>query len=265
MSFVGFAAFEAEDATLAAATTRRAFAGKDDALSRACKSCGKKDATTRLRGLASLAERASSVDARELALVAAWWAESGVARSALGDDDARVREAAAKALEACAAAGAPLRRFEGELAGPWWAATADGAPEVARAAVAAWRAAFPKNGGVAGAARNRAAILDFLGAALASDDDAARSRALGAAGKLVDAARSTGVDDRFRELLRAFAAQPATFKALKGGSGDVLERRACYGLLARLAARAPDACALDGGGKKVGGGALALLLSLIHI
>ena len=258
MSFVGFAAFEAEDATLAAATTRRAFAGKDDELCRACKSCGKKDATTRLRGLASLAERASSVDARELALVAAWWAESGVARSALGDDDARVREAAAKALEACAAAGAPLRRFEGELAGPWWAATADGAPEVARAAVAAWRAAFPKAGGVAGAARNRAAILDFLGAALASDDDAARSRALGAAGKLVDAARSTGVDDRFRELLRAFAAQPATFRALKGGAGDVLERRAGYGLLARLAARAPDACALDGG-KRVGGGALALL------
>ena len=32
MSFVGFAAFEAEDATLAAATTRRAFAGKDDEL-----------------------------------------------------------------------------------------------------------------------------------------------------------------------------------------------------------------------------------------
>ena len=56
-----------------------------------CKQCGKRDATTRLKGLRALADRAKTVeDKAELAAVAAWWADAK-AVEALGfrDDDAR--------------------------------------------------------------------------------------------------------------------------------------------------------------------------------
>ena len=126
MSFVGFAAFEAPSPDKAAVVTRKGFAGKDRELERACKQCGKKDASTKLKGLEALVARVSDVDANEVRAVAHWLQDARVVEL-LGfkDDDARVRQGLFDALTACASAGAPLRSVEASLAGPWWAATAD--------------------------------------------------------------------------------------------------------------------------------------------
>ena len=126
MSFVGFAAFEAPSPDKAAVVTRKGFAGKDRELERACKQCGKKDASTKLKGLEALVARVSDVDANEVRAVAHWLKDARVVEL-LGfkDDDARVRQGLFDALAACASAGAPLRSVEAALAGPWWAATAD--------------------------------------------------------------------------------------------------------------------------------------------
>ena len=125
MSFVGFAAFEAPSPDKQV-VTRKGFAGKDRELERACKQCGKKDASTKLKGLEALVARISDVDATEVRAVAHWLRDARVVEL-LGfkDDDARVRAGLYDALSACAAAGAPLRGVEAALAGPWWAATAD--------------------------------------------------------------------------------------------------------------------------------------------
>ena len=125
MSFVGFAAFEAPSPDKQV-VTRKGFAGKDRDLERACKQCGKKDASTKLKGLEALVARVSDVDANEVRAVAHWLRDARVVEL-LGfrDDDARVRQGLYDALQACAAAGAPLRSVEAALAGPWWAATAD--------------------------------------------------------------------------------------------------------------------------------------------
>jgi len=126
MSFVGFAAFEAPSPDKAAVVTRKGFAGADRELERACKQCGKKDASTKLKGLEALVARVSDVDANEVRAVAHWLRDARVVEL-LGfkDDDARVRQGLFDALAACASAGAPLRSVEAALAGPWWAATAD--------------------------------------------------------------------------------------------------------------------------------------------
>ena len=125
MSFVGFAAFEAPSPDKQV-VTRKGFAGKDRELERACKQCGKKDASTKLKGLEALVARVSDVDANEVRAVARWLRDARVVEL-LGfkDDDARVRQGLYDALSACASAGAPLRSVEASLAGPWWAATAD--------------------------------------------------------------------------------------------------------------------------------------------
>ena len=125
MSFVGFAAFEAPSPDKQV-VTRKGFAGNDRDLERACKQCGKKDASTKLKGLEALVARVSDVDANEVRAVAQWLRDARVVEL-LGfkDDDARVRQGLYDALQACAAAGAPLRSVEAALAGPWWAATAD--------------------------------------------------------------------------------------------------------------------------------------------
>ena len=96
MSFVGFSAFEADAPK--EATTRRAYGGRDAALALACKQCGKKDGTTRLKGLQGLRERVACEDVggEELALVAAWWSEAAAIRLVFFDDDARVRDRAGK-------------------------------------------------------------------------------------------------------------------------------------------------------------------------
>ena len=125
MSFVGFAAFEAPSPDKQV-VTRKGFAGADRELERACKQCGKKDASTKLKGLEALVARISEVDANEVRAVAHWLRDARVVEL-LGfkDDDARVRQGLFDALAACASAGAPLRSVEAALAGPWWAATAD--------------------------------------------------------------------------------------------------------------------------------------------
>ena len=125
MSFVGFAAFEAPSPDKQV-VTRKGFAGADRELERACKQCGKKDASTKLKGLEALVARVSDVDANEVRAVAHWLRDARVVEL-LGfkDDDARVRQGLFDALSACASAGAPLRSVEAALAGPWWAATAD--------------------------------------------------------------------------------------------------------------------------------------------
>ena len=125
MSFVGFAAFEAPSPDKQV-VTRKGFAGTDRDLERACKQCGKKDASTKLKGLEALVARVSEVDANEVRAVAHWLRDARVVEL-LGfrDDDARVRQNLFEALAACASAGAPLRSVEAALAGPWWAATAD--------------------------------------------------------------------------------------------------------------------------------------------
>ena len=71
MSFVGFAAFEAPSPDKQV-VTRKGFAGKDRELERACKQCGKKDASTKLKGLEALVARVSDVDANEVRAVAHW-------------------------------------------------------------------------------------------------------------------------------------------------------------------------------------------------
>ena len=120
--------------------------------------------------------------------------------------------------------------MEERIAGAWWAATADAFADVAGAAVRAWKAAFPRNNGVVGAARNRPAVVAFAADVLAASDfgcEGARPRALGGLGKLVDAARSTGVDDAFLSLITDAAAAPSTWKALRDlDTSDALERRA---------------------------------------
>ena len=142
MSFVGFAAFEAPSPDKATVVTRKGFAGADRELERACKQCGKKDASTKLKGLDALIKRISDVDATEVRAVAHWLRDARVVEL-LGfkDDDARVRQGLYDALSACAAAGAPLRSVEAALAGPWWAATADAcvAASYATLASTAWR------------------------------------------------------------------------------------------------------------------------------
>ena len=140
MSFVGFAAFEAPSPDKQV-VTRKGFAGADRELERACKQCGKKDASTKLKGLEALVARVSDVDANEVRAVAHWLRDARVVEL-LGfkDDDARVRQGLFEALAACASAGAPLRSVEAALAGPWWAATAD-------ACVAASHATRRRRGG----------------------------------------------------------------------------------------------------------------------
>ena len=78
MSFVGFAAFEAPSPDKAAVVTRKGFAGADRELERACKQCGKKDASTKLKGLEALVARISDVDANEVRAVARWLADARV-------------------------------------------------------------------------------------------------------------------------------------------------------------------------------------------
>ena len=140
MSFVGFAAFEAPSPDKAAVVTRKGFAGADRELERACKQCGKKDASTKLKGLEALVARVSDVDANEVRAVAHWLKDARVVEL-LGfkDDDARVRQGLFDALAACAAAGAPLRGVEAALAGPWWAATADACVAASPFRATAWR------------------------------------------------------------------------------------------------------------------------------
>ena len=93
MSFVGFAAFEAPSPDKATVVTRKGFAGADRELERACKQCGKKDASTKLKGLEALVARVSDVDANEVRAVAHWLKDARVVEL-LGfkDDDARVRD-----------------------------------------------------------------------------------------------------------------------------------------------------------------------------
>ena len=143
MSFVGFAAFEAPSPDKQV-VTRKGFAGKDRELERACKQCGKKDASTKLKGLDALIKRISDVDATEVRAVAHWLRDARVVEL-LGfkDDDARVRQGLYDALQACAAAGAPLRSVEAALAGPWWAATADACVAASPFCATAWRLRDP--------------------------------------------------------------------------------------------------------------------------
>ena len=145
MSFVGFAAFEAPSPDKAAVVTRKGFAGKDRELERACKQCGKKDASTKLKGLEALVARVSDVDANEVRAVAHWLKDARVVEL-LGfkDDDARVRQGLYDALSACASAGAPLRSVEASLAGPWWAATADACVAASPFRATAWRLRDPR-------------------------------------------------------------------------------------------------------------------------
>ena len=86
--------------------------------------------------------RVSDVDANEVRAVAQWLRDARVVEL-LGfkDDDARARQGLYDALQACAAAGAPLRSVEAALAGPWWAATADACVAASHATLAstAWR------------------------------------------------------------------------------------------------------------------------------
>ena len=149
MSFVGFAAFEAPSPDKAAVVTRKGFAGADRELERACKQCGKKDASTKLKGLEALVARVSDVDANEVRAVAHWLRDARVVEL-LGfkDDDARVRQGLFDALAACASAGAPLRSVEAALAGPWWAATADACVAASHATLAstAWRSTVLESG-----------------------------------------------------------------------------------------------------------------------
>ena len=150
MSFVGFAAFEAPSPDKAAVVTRKGFAGADRELERACKQCGKKDASTKLKGLEALVARVSDVDANEVRAVAHWLRDARVVEL-LGfkDDDARVRQGLYDALQACAAAGAPLRSVEAALAGPWWAATADACVAASPFCATAWRLRDPAVGSMA--------------------------------------------------------------------------------------------------------------------
>ena len=143
MSFVGFAAFEAPSPDKQV-VTRKGFAGKDRELERACKQCGKKDASTKLKGLEALVARIDQVDANEVRAVAHWLRDARVVEL-LGfkDDDARVRQGLYDALQACAAAGAPLRSVEAALAGPWWAATADACVAASPFRATAWRLRDP--------------------------------------------------------------------------------------------------------------------------
>ena len=138
MSFVGFAAFEAPSPDKQV-VTRKGFAGNDRDLERACKQCGKKDASTKLKGLEALVARISEVDANEVRAVAHWLRDARVVEL-LGfkDDDARVRQGLYDALQACASAGAPLRSVEASLAGPWWAATADACVAASPFRATAW-------------------------------------------------------------------------------------------------------------------------------
>ena len=147
MSFVGFAAFEAPSPDKAAVVTRKGFAGADRELERACKQCGKKDASTKLKGLEALVARVPDVDANEVRAVAHWLRDARVVEL-LGfkDDDARVRQGLFEALAACAAAGAPLRSVEAALAGPWWAATADACVAASPFRATAWRLRDPAVG-----------------------------------------------------------------------------------------------------------------------
>jgi len=158
MSFVGFAAFEAPSPDKQV-VTRKGFAGKDRDLERACKQCGKKDASTKLKGLDALVERISEVDANEVRAVAHWLRDARVVEL-LGfkDDDARVRQGLFEALAACAAAGAPLRSVEASLAGPWWAATADACVAASHATLAstAWRSTVLESGPCRHGSRGRA-------------------------------------------------------------------------------------------------------------
>ena len=143
MSFVGFAAFEAPSPDKQV-VTRKGFAGADRELERACKQCGKKDASTKLKGLDALVARVSDVDANEVRAVAHWLRDARVVEL-LGfkDDDARVRQGLFDALAACASAGAPLRSVEAALAGPWWAATADACVAASPFCATAWRLRDP--------------------------------------------------------------------------------------------------------------------------
>ena len=144
MSFVGFAAFEAPSPDKQV-VTRKGFAGADRELERACKQCGKKDASTKLKGLDALVARVSDVDANEVRAVAHWLRDARVVEL-LGfkDDDARVRQGLFDALAACASAGAPLRSVEAALAGPWWAATADACVAASPFRATAWRLRDPR-------------------------------------------------------------------------------------------------------------------------
>ena len=156
MSFVGFAAFEAPSPDTQV-VTRKGFAGKDRDLERACKQCGKKDASTKLKGLEALVARVSAVDATEVRAVAQWLRDARVVEL-LGfkDDDARVRQGLYDALSACAAAGAPLRSVEAALAGPWWAATADACVAASPFRATAWRSTVLESGPCRHGSRGRA-------------------------------------------------------------------------------------------------------------
>ena len=114
--------------------------------------------------------------------------------------------------------------------------------DVARAAVKAWKAAFPKENGVVGAARNRHTIIAFAQSMLQDSDAEARARVLGGLAKLVAASQRTGVDAPFLASLREVYASPSTWLALKNvKSSDAVERRNCYALLERLPHDAADA------------------------
>ena len=106
----------------------------------------------------------------------------------------------------------------------------------------AWKAAFPKENGVVGAARNRSTIIAFAQSMLQDSDAEARARVLGGLAKLVAASQRTGVDAPFLASLREVYSTPNTWLALKNvKSSDAVERRSCYALLERLPQDAADA------------------------
>ena len=105
----------------------------------------------------------------------------------------------------------------------------------------AWKAAFPKENGVVGAARNRSTIIAFAQSMLQDSDAEARARVLGGLAKLVAASQRTGVGRRLPSLREVYAS-PSTWLALKNvKSSDAVERRNCYALLERLPQDAADA------------------------
>ena len=83
MSFVGFAAFEAPSPDKQV-VTREGLRRKGRELERACKQCGKKDASTKLKGLEALVARVSDVDATEVRAVAQWLRDARASWSCSG-------------------------------------------------------------------------------------------------------------------------------------------------------------------------------------
>ena len=215
MAFVGFSSFEGSGNGSPHQEAKVRL--EDGELSLAAKMCGKRDPTTKLKGLAALKKRTSELE--ELRSLGPWW-EANIEKFG-ADAEWRIRVAAAEALTAAPAK--VLRGFDA-IASELWMFAHD--PDVRMPN--AWTLVYPKP---AALLKKAPAICKRARERLSLPDGPVRVATLIAVAALVNV---TECDD-----VQTILDDPNTWQSLKARKKVVefaTERKACYRLIQQTGA-----------------------------